>query len=710
MAGSPGMKREVTIMRSMRRSLVCFVFIAVVFSVGAGAQKESRYGQEIKEFKEFVAGQMEFDRIPGLSVGFYKDDFVWTDGFGYADLENMVPAKSKTEYRLASNTKSMTAVAILQLMERGRLNLDAEVQEYVPYFPRKRWPITIRQVLGHLGGITHYKDYEKELHIKVHKDTRESIDIFDDFDLVAEPGTEYNYSSYGYNLLGAVIESVARESYGDYMKNNLWKVLDMNDTYMDDPERLIPNRAKGYRLVDGVLKNSEFIDISSRFAAGGTRSTVVDLLKYARGLTTEKVLSRKTIDLMETSMYTTDGHLTDYGMGWRIEPVNGRFCVFHTGGQAETRTLLLRLPVDDFAIALAYNFEGANLFHYSRRLFQLIFGEQWNIDIYFKDPIDDAIFDGMRDVYNYGLAYFERHKRAVTRDSCELKKAFNYFNRCVSKDSLKIGFKRFIRKIRDGRHPVAEYSFVKVGSFMASVLDKHHDHGSMKKYHKYGALPFFRDYIRTYMADPDFPVDFCFHDDLEKLIIEWCSQWELVYTDEVCRVAINPVSDLKSTEKILKRAFRNAAVYPDFLSDIFDTGRYFYLSGVNEKASRIADLAKQLYPDSPVHYVLMANISILSGEKERAEKLFKKAKEIDPDSRAVSARGLNGYALDFIEAQRLDEAKELIEIAISLYPDDPGLYHTMGEIYLKKAKKFFEKAMKADPNFEPSRRRLKKIK
>lgn len=200
------------------------------------------FAEAIKLFDEFVQKQMALDKTPGLSVGFMKGDFVWAQGYGYSDLENRVPTKPESAYRLASVTKPMTAVAILQLVEKGKINLDAEVQTYVSYFPKKPWPVTVRQLLGHLGGISHYKNAEQELHIKTRKSTREAIAIFENFDLVAEPGTRYSYTSYGYNLLGAVIEAASGMSYGEYMRQNVWQPLGMSDTRMDDPLEVIPNR------------------------------------------------------------------------------------------------------------------------------------------------------------------------------------------------------------------------------------------------------------------------------------------------------------------------------------------------------------------------------------------------------------------------------------------------------------------------------------
>jgi Beta-lactamase len=125
---------------------------------------------------------------------------------------------SEKSLKHASVQKSMTAVAVLQLVEKGRIDLDAEVQNYVPFYPRKQFPITIRQLRGHLGGIPHYVNRDVEQHFKDHKDIKQTIAVFANFDLVVEPGRKFVYSSYGYNLLGTVIEGASGESYPQYME------------------------------------------------------------------------------------------------------------------------------------------------------------------------------------------------------------------------------------------------------------------------------------------------------------------------------------------------------------------------------------------------------------------------------------------------------------------------------------------------------------
>ena len=351
----------------------------------SSAQTSDRYSDKLRDFEEFVRQQMEKNKVPGLTIGFIKDDYIWVKGFGYADLENKVPAKADSAYRIASVQKSMTAAAILELVDQGKIDLDAEIQTYVPYFPKKEYPITVRQLLGHLGGIPHYVNREMEQHIKVHKTTRETIAIFENYDLVAEPGTKFSYSSYGYDLLGAAIEGASKGPYADYMRDHVWQPLGMNDTRMDDPLDLIPNRVRGYQLIDGAIMNSEFIDVSSRFAAGGTRGTVVDLLKFMKGLNDGKLLSSTSLDLMYKPMKTRDGRFSGfpntagYAMGWNVVPQKGGLVIINDGGQQETRTFVLNFPAKHFALAVAQNLEkdddGAIIF----RLYELVLDEKFSL-------------------------------------------------------------------------------------------------------------------------------------------------------------------------------------------------------------------------------------------------------------------------------------------------------------------------------------------
>jgi CubicO group peptidase (beta-lactamase class C family) len=350
-----------------RKSFVAFFLF--LFATAALAQTDN--AAKVREFEAFVETAMAAQQMTGLSVAVVQGDFRWSRGFGYADLENHVPATAESSYRMGSVSKPMTAVAVLKLADEGKLDLDAEVQKYVTYFPRKQYPITIRQLLAHQGGISHYRDYMKEGRIKEPKTTRESIAIFADWDLVNEPGTAYRYTSYGYNLLGAVVEEVSKQPLGAYLTENVWKPLGMTATMMDDPRAIILHRVEGYVLEDNKLRRSEYVDISSRLGGGATRSTVHDMVRLFEGLEEGKVLKPATRAMAWSRTPTRDGKLTNYGLGFGIDDYKGALVIAHTGSQQETRTSLMMIPTAHFVVALASNFENADLEPFREKLLEL---------------------------------------------------------------------------------------------------------------------------------------------------------------------------------------------------------------------------------------------------------------------------------------------------------------------------------------------------
>ncbi len=696
-------------MRLVKR-LVLSVSIALLLPAwNLDAAPGEDYAAEIEVFKGFVQEQMKLDRIPGLSVGFSKGGFRWARGFGSADLENGTAATERSSYRLASNTKSMAAVAILQLAEAGKLELDAEARKYVPYFPRKKWPVTLRQLLGHLGGISHYVNPELESRIREHKDTRDSLAIFAGFDLVAEPGTRYHYSSYGYNLLGAVIEGVARQPFGSYLREHVWGPLEMEDTYMDDPDELIPSRVEGYRLVDGELRNSEFVDISSRFAAGGTRSTVVDLLKYAEGLDGTTVLSQESIELMHTSLALANGRFTDYALGWRVRPVNGRHQASHGGSQPETRTALVRFPKENLSIAVAYNFEGASSQRYARYLAQLILGEAWNRKAYVGDRQNVALYGALWEIFNDGLGYFDRHGKARSTVSADLAEAFEYVNAAVSRHALESDFAKASKRIANGRHPVAGEAFVKVGSHIAERLLETKGAEALEEYHRLGALPFLADFVELSTREADHSGGQIFSAELAEQIGRWNRDWEKTSTAYTRELVFMPSSDIEKIGSKLRSLFEGARCYPDLGEDLATTTRQLYLSGEAKGALAVARLSEELYPESPLAHVMIGNVYVCLGETAHARRHYGQARKLDEDARAASPEGLNRYGVELARSGRTTEGLALLALAAELFPDEGLLHESIADIHLWRTTKLFEKALEVDPTLEHARDVLQKL-
>jgi len=355
----------------IRRPLFHLVlFFLLLASVPLAAQNLTTLpAATIEKIEQAISTEMSRQNIPGMSVAIVTDHRLrWSNGYGLADLENFVPAKAATVYRLGSISKPITAVAVMQLVERGKINLDAPVQKYVPSFPQKQWPITTRQLLGHLAGIRHYRG--DEINITRHYDKLvDGLDIFKNDPLLHEPGTRYSYTTYGYNLLGCVIEGASGMSYMDYVRENIFKPAEMNRMREDNLFEIIPNRAQGYRKTQsGELRNSGLADTSYKIPGGGLCSTVEDLAKFAIAVQTGALVKKETLEQMWTRQKTRDGQETAYGLGWALGERNGRKEVSHSGGQQRVSTLLYMLPGTAAAVALMSNLEGARLMQLARQI------------------------------------------------------------------------------------------------------------------------------------------------------------------------------------------------------------------------------------------------------------------------------------------------------------------------------------------------------
>jgi CubicO group peptidase (beta-lactamase class C family) len=707
-------------MRRLALAAAAALLLQVCIAVPAGAapppQRPSQAKRAVldpvrlRAFERFVAASMKLDRTPGLTVGVLQGEFSWVGAYGYSDLENGIPAKPESAYRLASVTKPMTAVAVLQLVERGKIDLDAEVQTYVPYFPKKPWPVTVRQLLGHIGGVSHYMNPDRELHIKTHMNTREAIGIFEGFDLVAEPGTKYSYSSYGYNLLGAVIEGASGKSFGEYMRENVWGPLGMKDTRMDDPVEVIPNRVRGYQLVDGKIRNSEFVDISSRFAAGGTRSTVPDLLAFAKGLMAGKLLSPASRDLMFTSLATRDGMRTDYALGWGTGSLGGRFAVDHSGGQNETRTLLYLFPSRNLALAAAINFESASPGPYLARLFEVVTGERWDLQPYTADPLSAEVLRGMDETFAYGLAYFEQYGKEMASDAGARAEAFAYFNRTVSRSGLEADGDATRKAIATGRHPAAGDAFVKVGSAMASALEKKLGAARLRQYPALGAITFFNDYRKLYEKDSMLAR---FDAPFEQAVSKWEASWSRTNDAYVRGLPVGPDLDLSVAGPRLKALFANAEVYPNLSRSLLQTADAYAVLGDRERALRAAQSVVDLYPRANEAAAWYGLILVVFGEHDRGIAELRRSIAIDPKGRA-SAGWLNGTAYEFASIGKVDVGLEVLKAAVELYPKEANLYDSVGEFYLRAGKRdlsiqWYRKALEVDPNLKTAIEALKRI-
>jgi CubicO group peptidase (beta-lactamase class C family) len=449
------------------------------------------------------AVRAELGRGPhaGLGVGVLWGGQRLACGYGLRDVARGLPATPRTTWRVASITKSFTAVAVLQLVEEGKLELDERIHEQVPDFPEKRWPVTVRQLLGHLGGVAHY-DGPESRHTVRPMGTEEALALFAHKPLVAEPGTRFRYSTWGYNLLGAAIEASSGEAYGEYLGEHLFRPAGMAHAALDERATRDEHHAVGYRVHQGKLLPSRYLDVSSRFAGGGTRASVEDLLGFARAVLGNRLVARETMGRMQASMATKDGRLTQYGMGFATWPQGGHYIVAHAGGQPETSALLLMVPAEGLALVLVANVEGQGprLRRLANRLVEVLLEEgRVHRRTYVADPVDAVLHEGLMRIFSYGLAYYGWATRAegTLPMPDNVPAVFGKVNALLDRERIAKEPRLALEQVRGAHEPRAGSLFIHVGAQMAWTLERAGGRERLRGYPARGPLAFFRDYLEV---------------------------------------------------------------------------------------------------------------------------------------------------------------------------------------------------------------------
>jgi serine beta-lactamase-like protein LACTB, mitochondrial len=349
-----------------RTQVVCLLALLLACASAVCSQQNSLSTEKRAEIEKAVSSFMSAKSVPGIGVAVVLEgEPAWSAGFGMADLENFAPATSSTLFRLGSISKPITAVAVLQLWERGKLDLDAPVQKYCPAFPQKEWPITTRELLGHLGGIRHYNSDGKgdipEDSARHFADMEESLQIFSADPLVAKPGTKFNYSTYGYTLLGCVLEGATSQKYVDFVRENVFKPARMEHTQADDFFAVIPHRTRWYHKDKaGVARNAGVLDSSYKIPGGGLISSADDMARFEAAILADKLVQRSTRDLMWTVSKPTEGKPSRYALGWFVAEQFGLRTAGHTGGQQGTDTSFLIVPERRAGVVVLANMDNVN--------------------------------------------------------------------------------------------------------------------------------------------------------------------------------------------------------------------------------------------------------------------------------------------------------------------------------------------------------------
>ncbi|AFH49416.1 Beta-lactamase class C-like protein [Ignavibacterium album JCM 16511] len=372
------------------RILILFISFILISSTNLYSQKNDI--ETFKKLSSYLQTYIDYKRIPSISAGVYrKDKIYWLDAKGLIDLENFVPAKNSSLYRIASITKSITAVAVMQLYEKGIIDLDAEINTYVPYFPKKKWKLTVRHILNHTGGIRSYKSDEEFNSKMFYSTTRDAVLTFANDDLLFEPGTRYNYTSLGYSLLAALIENVSKTSFENYLRKNIFEPAGMKSTRVDRQRSIIYERVRGYeKSPDRRFINSPLADLSLKVAGGGLISTSEDLLLFVKALFDGILISKSTLEMMTKPTILKTGQKINYGFGFSLSDPSDSIKWFgHEGRGTGFSSGLIILPEEEIAAVYLINIRDRNLGNPARDLIQIIKGKEIRI----TKTLADHLFD-----------------------------------------------------------------------------------------------------------------------------------------------------------------------------------------------------------------------------------------------------------------------------------------------------------------------------
>ena len=291
-----------------------------------------------------------------------KNKVIWNASLGYADIVNKIPVTDSTKFRINSISKSMTSIALIKLIAENKLNLDSPIQKYVSSFPIKPYPITTRQLAGHLAGFRDYNENDLTDHIRTEhfENATQALKIFKDDTLLFKPNDKFYYSTFGWNLIGAIIEGISGESYLSYMSKNIWQPLKLSNTCGDNTKDKITNKSKFY---DATGEENELGDLSYKYSGGGLLSTANDLNKFGNELLHGTYVDTKLKKILFQTQYTTDKKETGHGLGWYLgKDKNGHRMWYHSGDSFTGSSFIIIYPDDDMVITFLANSQAGVVF------------------------------------------------------------------------------------------------------------------------------------------------------------------------------------------------------------------------------------------------------------------------------------------------------------------------------------------------------------
>jgi CubicO group peptidase (beta-lactamase class C family) len=337
--------------------LVLSLIITLAWSCNIkDTNKEEAINTKYQQFDQFFNN---IENFSGSILVAVEGETVYSNSIGYANRELLVENTVDTKYRIGSISKPITALAVMILEEKGLLKTEEKLSVYISGLPISWENITVHQLLTHTSGLGHLTDFKetKEL-LLMPSSMEDAFEVFKKLPLVSSSGQNFHYSGIGYVVLTILIEKVSNTPYDIFVQEEIFKKLQMVNSGGDDPNKLIPYRADGYKVnTEGVVENADFNYMPAKRGAGNMISTVGDLLKLEKAFSTNILLSEEALNKMLTP-YITDidiGNHVKYGYGLDIVKNDSINMIFHTGGAPGFEALFCIYPKKNIVVIACAN-------------------------------------------------------------------------------------------------------------------------------------------------------------------------------------------------------------------------------------------------------------------------------------------------------------------------------------------------------------------
>ena len=352
----------------MNRTLPSTVLALIFVATPCLAQQLTRADRAaLLKVDRVVSEQMLANKIPGVALAVLrKGKVIHLKGYGLANVEHQIAVKPTTVFQSGSIGKQFTAAAVMLLVQEHKLSLDDNISKYFSDAPATWKDITVWNLLTHTSGLG---DYPPEIDLKRDYTEDELLASFKKAPLDFEPGSSWNYSNCGYVILGILIRKITGKFYGDFITEKIFQPLQMKTARVISEADIVPNRAAGYRLVQGELKNQDWVSPSTNSTADGSLYfSILDLAQWDAALYTDKLLTQASRKQMWTPARLRDGTTKDYGFGWHLGEFHGRRLAFHGGAWQGFKTFIIRFLDTDLTVIFLANSWETRDFKFARAL------------------------------------------------------------------------------------------------------------------------------------------------------------------------------------------------------------------------------------------------------------------------------------------------------------------------------------------------------